>query len=129
MAEPKDLVAACGLYCGACGSYKKGKCPGCSENTKATWCKIRTCCKETNCKSCADCVHFDYIDKCAKFNNFPSKVISFFTGSDRHACIHRIREIGYAKYAIEMEVKKAVAINKKNRDIPSVWDKPEFKDK
>jgi hypothetical protein len=33
----KDLVAHCGLYCGACGAYLKGRCPGCHENVKAGW--------------------------------------------------------------------------------------------
>lgn len=39
-------VAYCGLYCGACKSHRKGKCPGCRENSKATWCEIRKCCQE-----------------------------------------------------------------------------------
>ena len=39
-----DLVAHCGLYCGACKSYLNGKCKGCHENSKAAWCKIRSCC-------------------------------------------------------------------------------------
>ena len=39
----KKLIAKCGLYCGACNSYITGKCPGCNENVKATWCKIRNC--------------------------------------------------------------------------------------
>lgn len=37
----KQNVAYCGLYCGACQSYTKGKCPGCDANEKATWCEIR----------------------------------------------------------------------------------------
>ena len=54
--EPKaELVARCGLYCGACGSYLKGRCPGCRENVKATWCKVRACCGEHSYASCADC--------------------------------------------------------------------------
>ena len=39
VADPK-LVAYCGLYCGACGAYLRGRCPGCIENYKATWCKV-----------------------------------------------------------------------------------------
>jgi len=26
----EKLVAKCGLYCGACGAYLKGRCPGCA---------------------------------------------------------------------------------------------------
>ena len=39
-ADPK-MVAACGLYCGACKKYRMGKCSGCHKNKKASWCKIR----------------------------------------------------------------------------------------
>jgi len=41
IAADKDLVACCGLYCGACGAYLKGRCPGCRENSKACVLKIR----------------------------------------------------------------------------------------
>lgn len=48
-------VAYCGLYCGACKSQLKGKCPGCYGNEKATWCEIRKCCNEHGYATCADC--------------------------------------------------------------------------
>lgn len=32
----EKLVAACGLYCGACHKFLTGKCPGCKENEKAS---------------------------------------------------------------------------------------------
>ena len=35
-----ELVGYCGLYCGACGKYLNGKCRGCHDNVKATWCKV-----------------------------------------------------------------------------------------
>ena len=50
-----EYIAACGLYCGACRKYLNGKCPGCKQNEKATWCKIRQCCIEKEIHSCADC--------------------------------------------------------------------------
>jgi hypothetical protein len=31
----KNLVAYCGLYCGACNKYLDGKCPGCQKNKKS----------------------------------------------------------------------------------------------
>lgn len=40
-----ERIAACGLYCGACRKYLKGKCLGCRQNDKAAWCKIRQCCQ------------------------------------------------------------------------------------
>ena len=49
------LVARCGLYCGACRSYLRGKCKGCSQNVKASWCAIRSCCGERNIATCAEC--------------------------------------------------------------------------
>lgn len=48
-------VAYCGLYCGACRKWKKGKCPGCYHNEKASWCEIRKCCRENDYATCADC--------------------------------------------------------------------------
>lgn len=100
-----SLIAACGLYCGACRSYLSGKCPGCSENTKATWCKVRTCCSENSYKSCADCSIND-LTTCPKFHNFFSKMIGLILNSDRKACIAYIREKGYEAFADEMTSRK-----------------------
>lgn len=108
-----NTVAACGLYCGACRSYKKGKCPGCRDNAKASWCKIRTCCIEKDYVSCAQCVDFADPRKCGKINNLPGKVMGFLFNSDRFACIERIREKGIAEYAAEMEAKGWQSIKRK----------------
>lgn len=97
----KDLIAFCGLYCGACRSYLNGKCPGCRDNAKATWCKVRTCCLENNLLSCADCKTIE-LHACKKHNNFISKVFGVIFNSDRAACIGRIKELGYDGYALEM---------------------------
>ena len=111
IADPK-LVAACGLYCGACRSYLRGKCPGCLENIKATWCKLRTCCLEHHYQSCSDCTLTAPAD-CKKFNNFISKIFGLLFNSDRSACIARIKETGYEAYAAEMAAKKKQTINRK----------------
>jgi len=97
----QHLIAYCGLYCGACRSYLKGKCPGCSENMKASWCKIRSCNTENNYKSCADC-NMDNVNDCKKFNNAVSKIFAVIFNSNRAACISRIRELGYEGYANDM---------------------------
>jgi hypothetical protein len=94
-----ELVAYCGLYCGACKSYQKEKCPGCHENSRASWCKVRLCNIEHNFRSCADCTEFSDPRECKKFNNFISKAIGLFLGSDRPACIDKIKESGYDEYA------------------------------
>lgn len=75
-----ELVARCGLYCGACKSFLAGKCKGCRENSKATWCKVRACCGEKQIKSCAECAEF----------------------SDPMACIDQIKQCGLNGHAKNM---------------------------
>jgi hypothetical protein len=94
-----DLIAYCGLYCGACKSYLKEKCPGCHENSKDSWCKVRSCNMEHGYKSCADCTEFANPMDCKKFNNFFSKIFALLLGSDRNACIAKIKESGYEEFA------------------------------
>ncbi len=100
-ADPK-LVAHCGLYCGACRSYLKGRCPGCHDNSKASWCKIRACCQEHGWATCADCTEHPDPKTCAKFHNLFSRVIGFVLRSNRPACVERIRAVGVEGYAAEM---------------------------
>ena len=102
----RNLVAYCGLYCGACGSYLKGRCPGCHENVKAKWCRIRTCCGEHAFASCADCKEFTDPNDCAKFNNLIAKVFGLVFNSNRQACVLKIRELGLDGYATLMAQKK-----------------------
>ncbi len=96
------LVAYCGLYCGACGAYRRGRCPGCHENVKAKWCKIRTCCLDNGYLSCADCKQFSDPSQCAKFDNFLGKIFAIIFNSNRRACILKIRELGVEGYAEHM---------------------------
>ena len=97
-----DLVAYCGLYCGACGAFRKGRCPGCHNNEKASWCKIRTCNKAHGYSSCADCVEFPDPTQCKKFNNLISKIFSVVLRSNRPACISQIKMKGLTWHAQEM---------------------------
>jgi hypothetical protein len=108
----KSLIAFCGLYCGACKSYLAGKCPGCKDNLKASWCKVRQCNMESNFQSCADCTSVELMD-CKKYNNFISKMFGIVFNSDRAACISRIKEIGYPEYAVEMANSKRQTIKRK----------------
>ncbi|HNW44162.1 MAG TPA: DUF3795 domain-containing protein [Elusimicrobiales bacterium] len=109
----ENLVAKCGLYCGACGAYLKGRCPGCAGNEKASWCKPRKCCAERKYGSCADCADFKAYEDCGKLYNFISRAISLFTGSDRPGSLRRIKEIGRAAYAAEMAAARAHAVKRK----------------
>ena len=106
------LVARCGLYCGACGSYLKKRCEGCFKNEKASWCKIRTCVAEKGIATCAECSDFKNPKDCKKFHNFISKMFSLVFRSDRPACIARIEEIGISRYAEEMAGVKLQAIKR-----------------
>lgn len=94
-----QLVAYCGLYCGACTRYLREKCPGCHENNKATWCKVRSCCVNNNYSSCAECKEFPDPNDCKMFNNFMSKMFAFIFRSNRAACIKQIKDLGIQGHA------------------------------
>ncbi|HUL57748.1 MAG TPA: DUF3795 domain-containing protein [Anaeromyxobacteraceae bacterium] len=109
VAEP-NLVAACGLYCGACGKHLAGRCPGCRENERAGWCRIRSCCAEHGYATCADCAIFEDPRECAKYDNLVARVIGFVLRSNRAACVDRIREVGRDAFAAEMAAKGAQSL-------------------
>ncbi len=109
-------MAYCGLYCGACNSFKKGKCPGCRQTQKAAWCKIRVCCADHGYATCADCAEFGGEPLlCSKFNNFMSRVIGFAFGVDRAAGIALIRETGPEAFAAQLHAAGKMALPKKRR--------------
>ena len=105
-------VAYCGLYCGACRAYLKDRCPGCHENDRATWCKVRSCCKEHDLASCADCTEFGDPNDCRKFNNLVAKLFGLVFRSDRAACIRQIALIGLEKHAQDMAQNRRQSIKK-----------------
>ncbi len=107
-----EKVAFCGLYCAECGKLQDGKCPGCRENEKASWCKVRECCLENDYGSCADCREFPDAMDCANFNNFFSKVFGTVFRSDRGACIRMIKEKGYDEFADHMEKNRLKSIRR-----------------
>jgi len=94
-----SLVAACGLYCGACRSHLRGKCPGCRNNTKATWCKVRSCNHSHGYATCAECKDFADPMQCKMYNNAMSKIFGFIFRSNRAACIAQIKTIGLEGHA------------------------------
>jgi hypothetical protein len=107
-----NLVARCGLYCGACKRYLKGGCAGCTENAKASWCKVRTCCIEHEYSTCADCQDFDDPKDCAKYNAFIARMFGLIFRSDRRACIMQIKENGTEAYAQTMAASGAVSLRR-----------------
>lgn len=108
----KNNIAACGLYCGACRKFLSGKCPGCKDNEKASWCKIRQCCISKGYHTCAECKRD--VRECKTYSNFISKVFAFIFNSDRPSCISYIREHGEIAYAEEMSRRGCQTI-KRNR--------------
>lgn len=107
-----ELVAYCGLYCGACKSHLSGRCGGCHANSKATWCKVRSCCIEKHIKSCAECTEFQDPGACAKYNNFMSRLFGFVFRSDRAACIAQIKRLGLDGHAKAMAELKTQSIKR-----------------
>ena len=101
-----DLIAYCGLYCGACKAYLSGRCPGCRENTKTSWCKVRACCSGSGYTTCAGCTTHADPRQCARYNNLISRLFGLIFRSNRAACIDRLRAIGTKVFAAEMAAAK-----------------------
>ena len=102
MEDNSRLISYCGLYCGACSSFKKGSCPGCARNEKARWCKVRKCNIDKELRSCADCKEFPTINDCQKFNSFAAKIFGIVFNTDRRRGIAFIKYEGYPLYAQNM---------------------------
>ena len=110
-----ELVSYCGLYCGSCSKYQKGKCPGCQGNEKATWCKIRKCCIEKGINSCAECDSYTDVKDCKMFDNFVARMFEFVFKSDRKEGVKMIKELGYEDFAKYMAENKLVSMKKKKK--------------
>ena len=108
-----SLIAKCGLYCGSCKRYLKGKCPACTENEKASWCKIRLCTIKKGILNCSDCDEYKNVMDCSIFNNFMSRFFGVILNSDRNKCIDRIKELGMENYAQEMVENKMVTLKRR----------------
>ena len=107
-----SLVAYCGLYCGACRKFLSERCPGCQQNQRATWCKVRACCGEKQIPSCAECDEFSDVTDCTKLNGFIAKVFAVVFRSNRRACIKAIQAKGYETFAQEMAAARTMTIRK-----------------
>ena len=108
--KEERLIAACGLYCGACPQYLSDKCPGCKDNVKATWCKIRTCCSEKKIDNCAGCGDFSDVKNCKTFHNRVTSFFSFIFRSNREASIQHLRTLGGAAFVEDMVSKKRMTL-------------------
>ncbi|MCP3874610.1 MAG: DUF3795 domain-containing protein [Desulfobacteraceae bacterium] len=113
IATSVEMIAMCGLYCGACPRFLKKKCNGCKENEKSSWRKLRACCLDKNIASCADCNEFTDVMACKKYNNFMAKIFGFIFNSNRSACIVKIKEVGYDEFAIQMSSNRQMTFKRK----------------
>lgn len=110
-----NLIAACGLYCGSCGKYRKDKCPGCKDNEKASWCKIRLCCIEKGINNCSLCEEYINPKDCNKYNNFMARAIEFVFITDRSLCIETLKTEGNEKFVQIMSDNVWVSMPKKKK--------------
>lgn len=99
----KNGFAYCGLYCGGCGRYKKGRWKRCRDDGGYDSCKIRKCAKDRGYFTCAECGEFL---ECKKLDNFISKIFSFLFKSDRVGNLKEIKGIGVEKWSTQ-QAKKA----------------------
>ena len=109
----RELIAACGLYCGACRKFRKGRCAGCrlTEDNHLQWCKIRKCCHEQGYHTCAECG--TAVEDCKTHNNLIGKLFALLFNSDRAACIHYIMQKGEDAYAEKMAWDEKMTMNKR----------------
>ena len=109
------LIAYCGLYCANCSKFNKGKCPGCAENEKMSWCKIRKCCIEKEIANCSGCEEYIYPNDCSKYDTFISRTIELFSSTDRSLCINYLRKNSAEEFVVLMKEKGAVSMPKKKK--------------
>ena len=118
----KELIAACGLYCGACGvylatqdndidkikyyaaalgqTYEETLCDGCGAGRKSLFC-TKTCtfinCKqEKGVENCVDCHEFP----CESLKDFKSKMPH---RTEIYDSMKRLKEIGEEEWLNEMQ--------------------------
>ena len=96
-----EHIAPCGLFCSNCGKFRKGRCKGCQVQAGFARCSVRACCMGRKIETCAECADFqpprDYRE-CPKVNNFISRAIGLFTGSNGPAALALLRDQGREKY-------------------------------
>ncbi|MBY8982297.1 MAG: DUF3795 domain-containing protein [Candidatus Lokiarchaeota archaeon] len=83
-----DLVSYCGIYCGACPGFHKGRCNGCrsvktkSKPKRRCGYNIRNCCEDKKLKYCGQCEQYP----CFKIN----KLINSQKGRKEYDYRHNI---------------------------------------
>jgi len=97
-------IAACGLFCTNCRSFKLKKCQGCQIGPKFERCSVRKCCVEKGITTCAQCEEFsaprDYRE-CKRINNIIPKVFGLIFGTNRPKALALLRDHGQEAYLAE----------------------------
>jgi hypothetical protein len=117
--KDENLIAYCGLYCGACPSFISGKCDGCRTNSAKSAvvykaCKVKPCCVENEFFSCADCTICTSTKECKKYNPLLLKIASWVESSDRSKAVEMIKTNGRAEFVAFMTEKNWVCFKTKD---------------
>ena len=109
----ENLVAFCGLYCGACPRYLKGKCEGCrTVDHNPNWCKVKPCNVDNEYNSCADCTRFESVAECKAFNPLLIRLGEYLSKTSRQAGIQMIKEKGQSEFVAFMAENQLVSIKR-----------------
>ena len=120
--KDENLIAYCGLYCGACPTYIKGKCEGCRGNSPKNavlykQCKVKPCCADNDFFTCADCTIYASPKECKKYNPLLLKIASWIESSDRSKAIEMIKTKGRAEFLTFMTDRNWVCFKTKDNFI------------
>lgn len=90
MQEYKGTIPPCGIYCGKCPNYEKGKCKGFEDGCKKRKCKsfYMCCIEKKGLKHCYECKTFP----CARFRKFTETWLKY--GQDLIKNQETIKEYG-----------------------------------
>ena len=119
MNRDENLIAHCGIYCGACPTFSSGKCIGCRGNSPKSAvmfkkCKVKPCCADNGFFTCADCTIYASTKECKKYNPLLLKFASWIESSDRSKSIEMIQTKGTTEFLAYMKEKNWVIIKTKD---------------
>ena len=119
MNRDENLIARCGLYCGACPSFISKKCDGCRGNSAKSAivyksCKVKPCCADNGFFTCADCTIYASTKECKKYNPLLLKIASWIESCDRSKAIEMIKTKGRVEFLAFMQERNWVIIKTKD---------------
>jgi hypothetical protein len=117
--KDENQISYCGLYCGACPTYKSGKCESCRGNSPKCAigyknCPVRQCCVENGFFTCADCTKCVSTKECKKYNPVHVRFGEWISGTRRSKGIEMIREKGRTEFLAFMTDKNWITFKTKD---------------